>query len=173
MNRLIFSVCLMFIAVTAQSEELDFVAQITFGGTHETDTRRMGVSVDGCKVSTWVEEPYQDQGWVLHSKFDFDLSWTKVVQLDKETGAYFYFEGNIGVVNFRTIAPYTAKHEMPNYRKVKRPSTPSDRQGADGYVFIENTDFVVLYFDVPTDEKPKAFADGLRMYREAFCLPTS
>jgi hypothetical protein len=171
-------ISLLFILGVAHptlAQDFNLVQSILDAGTSATGENKTGIELDGCEVTTLVFRPYKDQGWVLHSRFVFDLSYTNVVLLDRKENEYFYFDARTGlaIINFRTLPPYKAAHEMPNYRKPKAPSVPSSRQGADGYVFIENNDFVVILKGLEDAEKPKALADGLRAYKSEFCSPVS
>jgi len=155
-------------------------------GVSGSENRKTSVLVDGCEVETFVFEPFADQGLVLHSRFVFDLSFIDIVMLDKKKLEYFASfnasslieEG--AIFNFRTIEPYMARHQMPNYRirknkqgEDKTVRTPSERKGADGYHFIENHDFVFIMDNLPSLEQARVFVNGLRQYQKEYCRPTS
>lgn len=186
LNKVIASLFLFCAASPVGASQSELAKTIMDAGTSGSEVRRTSVSIDGCTVQTLVFEPFEEQGLVLYSRFEFDLSLVEIVLIDKKNDAYFFpFDaGNLkqfsALFNFRTIKPYKALHEMPNFRIRKNSSgkdpfvrTPSERTGADGYHFIENHDFIFIVDNLPSLNQAKTFIESLRLYQTEYCRPVS
>ncbi|WP_299951827.1 hypothetical protein [uncultured Ruegeria sp.] len=186
MKHMLLALLVGFSPIIANANQSDLAQSIMNAGRSGSDDRRTTVLVDDCTVQTLVFEPFENQGLVLYSMFEFDLSWTDIILADKKRGEYFFafnaeqLKDEAALFNFRTVSPYMALHEMPNYRIRKRKDgsdshvrTPSSRQGADGYHFIENHDFVFIMDNLPSLEQARAFVSGLRQYQSDYCRLSS
>ncbi|WP_341642643.1 hypothetical protein [Phycobacter sp. K97] len=162
---------------TADLSREELVARIIAAGTSASDRRRTGVEIDGCMVTTFAHEPYQDFGWVLHTLFEFDIGLVQISRSREGELSMFVkansINPNMALVIFEAIPPYKVPHEMPAYREPKTPVRRSDREGPIEYFFIENEDFLVLMENVTGPQQGRDFARGLMRLRSEYCLPSS
>jgi len=186
MKNLFLALIVVFSPIIASANQSDLAQSIMNAGTSGSDDRRTSVLVNDCTVQTFVFEPFENQGLVLYSRFEFDLSSTDIILIDEKEGEYFFpfntkkLKDEAALFNFRTVRPHMALHEMPNYRIRKKKDgsdpyvrMPSSRQGADGYHFIENHDFIFIMDNLPSLEQARAFVGGLRQYQSDYCRLTS
>ncbi|MCI5095564.1 MAG: hypothetical protein MRY77_04565 [Rhodobacteraceae bacterium] len=158
---------------TAPLSRAELEQRIIAAGTSASDGRRTGVEIDGCMITTYVHQPYQDHGWVLHSLFEFDLGQVKSQIGEKSPdGTFFLDDMAWGFAVFEAIPPYVVPHEMPEYRNPKNPIRKSEREGVVDYVWIENKSFLIIMENEPGPEKVSDFARGLMRLRAEFCLPS-
>ncbi|MGH1356689.1 MAG: hypothetical protein ACRBBS_16635 [Thalassovita sp.] len=175
MKHLYLAFIMFFSPIPVCADQAGLAQAVMDAGTSGWSKRKTSVLLSGCTVQTFVFERFVEQGLVLHSRFEFDLSVTDIIKIDKAEGEYFFpfntnsLKDEAALFNFRTVKPYMALHEMPNYRIRKkkdgtdpRVRTPSPRQGADGYHFIENHDFIFIMDNLSSLDQAKTFVSMLR-----------
>ncbi|MEM6482847.1 MAG: hypothetical protein AAF922_13410 [Pseudomonadota bacterium] len=183
MMKFLFAAVLIGLTpISAFASQSELAQSIMDAGTSRSDERKTSVLLKDCMVQTQVFQTFEDQGFVLHSRFEFDLRFTEIILIDQTRAEYFFSfdtdtEGQKSALfSFRTVKPYMALHEMPNYRIRKNEDgsdphvrTPSQRSGADGYHFIENHDFVFIMENLYSVEQARTFVSELRNYQKEYC----
>ena len=152
------------------AQELETLAAWEFGH------RRHAFEVNGCQITTYVWEDWNEHKHVLWSSFLVDVNVTRLKTTNKKTNEKFGFVENgqfptLSLLWFEVLPPNTARHEMAQRRNPKPPHRPSPRKGLDSYVYKDKKDFLILLRGHPDASRIKAFAETYERYRLEYCTP--
>ena len=148
-------------------------ANIIEAATLSAGNRRSGARIEGCEVTTWVESDEGGLGWLLYSQSVFDLGQVEVVSQGGDQ--YYIFGAGMGIISLRAIAPYMIAQEVADFGVRPGGARASKRlpvaAGGPGYYFTQTSELMLVLDGIEDAARPRRFAEGLRAYQQAFCLP--
>ena len=152
----------------------ELAAQIETNGANAYGPRLHAVELQGCQLTTYVWEDWNEHKKVLWSSFRVDLTALSLPEVNKD-GLRSFWVADFGngkgasILTFSVEKPFAARHEMAMRRTPKPPYEPSPRKGVDSYIYKDKNNFFTLHEGLNSADKAEAFINGLDLYRSRFC----